>query len=192
MSWEGDDEIYRMKLEPDSHLYNKLCNPFVNISLPVSTLTIGTGVAEYNVELSAPFCQGRSISCDSGSLLVGRVSEANSPNAIDACADGEDTRTIYTESIKRILVSSQNGEDLRGGDSVKIQTTVISFAKLDRVDLYYASDAINPVWRYITTLSPVEGESNVAVPNSKLPDISYTLPKCLSTSGCKQAVRQVK
>jgi hypothetical protein len=205
-----------MTLQPDSQLYAKLCNPPSNVSLPSSTLTNGTGIAKYDSSLSAPFCQGVSNSCDSSNLLAGRATEANAPNTIDKCSDGNDSTVTYTESVKRISVSSVNGNGLRGGDLVKIQATVISFAKLDRyvlqsfasnsfgvfifslsfsehnisrVDYYFTSNAASPDWKFITTVAPLIGETNVTVPNTRFPDVRYILPQCLSVSGCKQAVR---
>ena len=188
LNWVGDEEVHRLKLQPGSQLFQTLCNPTIT-SLPSSTLLDGTGIADYDVTLSAPLCQGRYSSCDSTDLLNGRVGEVNGPNTIDGCADGQDTESSYPESIKRIAVSSVNGDNFRGGDLVIVQATVISFAKLDRVDLYYTSDAMSPQWKLITTISPLVGESDLKAPYMRFEDISYTLPKCLSIGGCKQAVR---
>ena len=74
---------------------------------------------------------------------------------------------------------------------MKIKATVISgengFLR-DRVDFYYAEDASNPHWIYITTVTPVRGEHIVALPRqtSFATEIRYTLPKCSATAGCKQ------
>ena len=188
LNWEGDEEVHRMKLQPGSQLYQSLCNP-TSKSLPSSTLSDGTGIADYDSTLFAPLCQGRYNSCDSNDLLTGRVGEVNGPNTIDVCADGQDSESSYPESIKRIVVSSVNGDNFRGGDLVKVQATVISFAKLDRVDLYYTSDASSAQWKLITTVSPLIGEHVLRTPYMRFPDVIYTLPKCLLTAGCKQAVR---
>jgi hypothetical protein len=107
--WEGDKEVQRMSLHPGSPLYNKLCNP-TNASLPTSTLVTGTGIAAYDANFTAPFCQGKFSSCDSGTLLAGRyTSEANYPNTIDSCTDGSNTTANSTESVTRIKVSSVDG-----------------------------------------------------------------------------------
>ena len=177
-----------MLLQPGSPLYNKLCNP-TGASLPVSTLSPGSGIAQYDQTLTAPLCEGSSSSCDSVSLLAGRVNETNSPNTIDGCSDGADTAAENSECVKRIIVSSTSGSDMRGGDLVKIQATVIAYSKQDRVDFYFAADANAPDWKLITIVAPVADESNVTVPYTTFPDITYTLPKCLTGSGCKQAVR---
>eukprot|EP00804_Cyclotella_cryptica_P019763 CCRYP_009664-RA/>CCRYP_009664-RA protein AED:0.11 eAED:0.11 QI:135/1/0.94/1/1/1/17/0/2177 len=192
--WEGNPEVQRMSLYPGSQLYNKLCNP-TNASLPSSTLFSGTGVAQYDATFTAPFCQGSSNSCDSGTLLLGRASEENASNTIDGCSDGKDNSTTYPDSVSRIIVTSINGDDLRGGFDAKINATVISRSRKDRVDFYFASDASSPVWQFITTVNPLETvpprEMEVTLPYTRFPDITYTLPKCVAASGCKQAVRVV-
>jgi len=121
-SWDGDEEVHRMALDPESSLYRNLCNP-KNSSLPSSSLSLGTGSAVFNATFEAPFCQGSNKQCDSNDdLLDGRVNETNGPNTIDACSDGADTDTNYdTESVKRIIVESMKGTDLRGGELVKMQ-----------------------------------------------------------------------
>ena len=186
--WDGNVEIQRMLRPKGSSLYNKLCNP-TNAELPASTLSPGTEIAQYDVTFTAPLCEVSGRSCDSNTLLDGRVTENNSPNTIDGCSDGDDTTAENTECVKRIIVSSIDGSDMRGGDLVKIQATVIAYSKQDRVDFYYAADASAPDWNLITIVGPVAGESNVTVPYTIFPDITYTLPKCSTESGCKQAVR---
>eukprot|EP00804_Cyclotella_cryptica_P019739 CCRYP_009662-RC/>CCRYP_009662-RC protein AED:0.09 eAED:0.09 QI:0/0.95/0.95/1/0.95/0.95/22/166/2740 len=194
VDWEGNPEVQRMSLYPGSQLYNKLCNP-TNASPPSSTLLSGTGVAQYDATFTAPFCQGSSNRCDSGTLLLGRASEENAPNTIDGCSDGKDNNVTYADSVSRINVTSINGDDLRGGFDAKIQATVISRSRKDRVDFYFASDASSPVWQFITTVNPLETvpprEMEVTLPYTRFPDITYTLPKCVAASGCKQAVRVV-
>ena len=190
-TWNNDPEIHRMTLHPSSPLYNRLCKP-TNAPLPSSTLLSGNGIAQYDATLTAPLCRGRSSSCDSNMLLDGRVNEINGPNTIDSCVDGADTATNVPDySVKRIVVSSVDGNDLRGGDIVRIQATVHASSVRDRVDFYFSANAntMNPNWHFITTVSPVLGVSNVTVPYSTYPDVTYSLPKCSSESGCKQAVR---
>ncbi len=181
-----------MSLHPGSQLYNKLCNP-TNASLPSSTLLSGSGLAQYDSSFTAPVCRGSSNSCDSGDLLLGRASEVNAPNTIDGCSDGQDKNATYNESVSRIIISSINGDELRGGNVAKIQATVISRSRKDRVDFYFASDASSPIWRFITSVAPLETipprEMEVTLPYTRFPDITYTLPNCVTASGCKQAVR---
>lgn len=182
-----------MSLPPGSPLYNKLCNP-TNTPLPSSTLSPGTGVAQYNATLTAPLCQGSNSVCDSTSLLEGRSAyETNSPNTLDDCSDGADNTTEFIESVKRISVSSVDNSELRGGNLAKIEATVVVHNIKNRVDFYFAADADNPDWKYITVVAPQVGDSVVTVPynstDSLTSAITYTLPQCTSQSGCKQAVR---
>jgi leucyl aminopeptidase len=177
-----------MMLHLNSPLYTKLCNP-TNAPLPSSTLSSGTGTAQYDSTFTAPFCQGSSSSCDSDSLLNGRVGESNSPNTIDGCSDGGDTTVTYTEAVNRIVVSSVDGSDLRGGNLVKIEATVNAYSKKDRVDFYFAANATSPNWKFITAALPLAGESIITLPYTNFTGITYTLPKCSSESGCKQAIR---
>jgi hypothetical protein len=66
-----------------------------------------TGIATYDADFTAPFCQGKSSSCDSGTLLAGRHTfEENYPNTIDSCTDGSNTTANSTESVTRIKISS--------------------------------------------------------------------------------------
>lgn len=190
LRWEGDIEVQRMKLHPNSQLYNALCNP-TNAPLPSSTLSSGTGVAKRETAFNAPYCKGSFSSCDSGDLLRGI--EDNPPSTVDGCADGKDMNS-YTTSITQLKVMTIDGNDLRGGDHVKIEATIISFSKLDRVDFYYSQDAIaaSVDWTFITTVAPIDAantETVVTLPYSTFPDIEYTIPKCLEESGCKQAIR---
>lgn len=178
-----------MTLQPNSQLYNKLCNPIPFAPSPASTLASGTGIAMHDQRNLVPLCQGSYGSCDSGDLLIGRVSEVHKPNTLDGCADGADSTAAYNESVKQIVVSAINNDVLRGGVMVKIQATVISYSKYDRVDYFFTSNATMADWKFITTVAPLEGESNVTAPSNSFPDITYTLPKCLSTSHCRQAVR---
>jgi hypothetical protein len=82
--------------------------------------------------------------------------------------------------------------DMRGGDLVKIQATVTNRYTRDRVDFYYAADATNPQWVFITTAAPTAfyplRDAEVLLPRTN-PDITFTLPKCLDPAGCKQAIR---
>jgi len=194
--WQSDSTYYdqefeQLTLTSDSPLYTKLCNP-KNPQPPTTSLAAGTGSAEYNAALSsAPLCQGSESFCDSNSLLEGRgVNEPNAHNTIDACTDGTDT--TYDESVKNIVVSTVKGDDLRGGELVKIEAMVISERIGDVVDFYYTDNATSdPEWLFITRVSPPVGESIVNVKNTDFPEITYTLPKCVSPEGCRQAVRVV-
>ena len=183
--YKDADEINRLTLEPDSPLFNKLCQP-KNPSLPFSSLASGTGTALYSASYGAPFCQGSNTLCSSATLLEGRANNPNEPNTIDGCADGTDTAFDY-ESVKQIVVEAvKAGNELRGGELVNIKATVIAYSKSDQVDFYYTADANNPEWIFITKVAPLVGENVVTVPMTDFPEIRYNLPKCTSSSGCQQ------
>jgi len=192
--WEGNENIYRLSLDNDSKLRQKLCNPKGNPG-STSPLSSGTGVATSNdLHFTAPYCHGRNSQCDSDTSLEGRSTfETNGPNTIDQCQDGSDTTPEYSESVKRIIVASANGEDLRGGEKVRIQATLTSYNVYDRVDFYFTSDATleSPKWIFLTTVAPTAGESNITQPLNSNPFIELTLPKCpVNNAGaCQQAVR---
>lgn len=188
---DGNDEVYRLTLDPESQLFNMLCNP-KGSSLPSSSLTAGSGVAVYDdAYFTAPFCAGSNSKCDSSTLLEGRSVEANKPNTIDNCYDGSDATSTNYESVKRISIQSVNGNALRGGDVVEIEATIVAYSESDRVDYYYTANVDSPQWTFITSVAPKTGESTVMHPSSTFPGVAFTLPKCSSESGCKQAVRVV-
>ena len=78
------------------------------------------------------------------------------------------------------------GNDLRGGETVRIEATVIGYSKTDQYDFYYAADASNPDWVFITKVTGKGGEHIATVPMIDYPDIRFTLPKCMSEAGCQQ------
>lgn len=172
-----------------SPLFEKICQPkpFQN---PASSLVAGSGLAAYSSTFGAPACEGINHKCDSEDLLVGRHTEVNGPNTIDTCEDGSSVDNEY-ESVSAIVVQTVGGESfpLRGGSLVSIKATVIAYNKNDKVDYYVASDATNPVWKYITTVSPTVGEQVVTVPYGAEPEIRIQLPPCYEEDSCKQAVR---
>ena len=183
--WYGDKEIQRMQLDSSSPLFNKLCKP-KNPALPTTTLVSGNGMATFDGTLGAPLCLGSNVTCSSGSLLEGRVDEANSPNTIDGCNDGTATGD---DSVESIIVESVSGTDLRGDTLVNIRATVRSPDIRSRVDFWYTADASNPDWIHITTVAPVVNATNaleVSLPRTSSSEIRYTLPKCTSPSGCRQ------
>lgn len=215
-SWYQDPhEVYRMTLDPGSDLYNALCTPRNPVvGLPPTTLSAGEGNANFDItSFGAPFCTGSNTKCDSGTWLEGNSLEKECGSGddatsctIDGCVDGSvdgseivkssgasfDPQRFLTESVKQIIVESVGSNDLRGGTPVKIKATVISGEShgdpRGRVDFYYAEDASNPDWIYITTVTPVRGEHIVALPRqtSFATEIRYTLPKCSAAAGCKQ------
>jgi hypothetical protein len=166
-----------MTLDPGSDLYNALCTPRNPVvGLPPTTLSAGEGNANFDItSFGAPFCTGSNTKCDSGTWLEGNSLEKECGSGddatsctIDGCIDGSvddsellktsgasfNPQRFLTESVKKIVVESVAGNDLRGGTPVKIKATVISGENgffRDRVDFYYAEDASNPDWIFITT-----------------------------------------
>ena len=173
-----DDEFRRFSLEGGSALYTELCNPKSGVTEPTTTLTAGTATATHDSTLGAPTCLGRASKCDSGSTLEGRRVEANSPNTLDDCLDGDDT-TEYAvdESVKKIVVETISGNDLRGGEQVTLKATAAVLSKSDRVDYYYAADATSPVWKHLTTMAPPEGEQELQFNYAREPNVVYRLPQ---------------
>jgi hypothetical protein len=118
-------------------------------------------VAAYDSVLKAPKCAQLGAGCDSVSLLDGRDTmsggpEPNQPNTINnSCADNTSGTYHLDESVDRIKVSTLDGSDLAPGKTVKIEVTVWAFSSSNNfLDLFYASDAADPSWIEIGTVSP--------------------------------------
>ena len=188
--WEGDPEVHRFSLEPDSPLFNRLCNPTGNLP-PVLSLELGDGIASYDNSFTAPYCQGKNEKCDSSTLLEDRAIEGNTPNTIDDCTDGKNATDAYPESVTHVVVESVKGNLLRGGELVKIKANVKAFSNKDRVDFYYTADATSspPKWIFITTVAVPSAGDFAVNENIINAGIEFTLPKCTDEAGCKQAVR---
>jgi F5/8 type C domain-containing protein len=148
-------------------------------------LSLLTHTAAYDAALKAPRCTGPAGECDSGALLVGRDSiiggpEPNQPNTInDSCGDGTLGTFHVDESIDHLRIVTVDGGSFAPGKTVRILTTVWSFAS-DFLDLYYASDAATPSWTYLTTIIPAD------VRGLQTLSATYVLP-----AGATQAVRAV-
>ncbi len=81
--------------------------------------------------------------------------EPNQPNTIhSSCADGTAGSFHTSESIDQLSVRSHSGL-LMPGALVQVTATVWAADKdQDALDLYYTSNADNPLWTYLTTLVP--------------------------------------
>ncbi len=213
-----DDEVRKLQLNfeggvnsagttfPASPLFDKLCRRNQSFQYPTSSLAGGTGQAEYDSSIGAPKCDGSVSICDSGNLLENRYPfEPNSShNTIDDCNDGipdpsatsppqlltGETSAVVTESVNRIVVEAVGGSVIRGGSWVSIQATVTPYNRNDHVDYYYAADAANPMWTYITTVSPrIDlGDHEVTLPRVSREKITFQLPNC-DMDHCDVAVR---
>lgn len=141
--------------------------------------------ASYDSTRKVPVCTVAASSCDTGSLLVNSRdnisggAEPNPPNTINnSCADGTSGGYHIYESIDQIKVSTQDGAIFAPNATVRIDVKVWVFSlTLDKLDLYYASDANSPTWTLIATITP----SGVGAQNLSA---NYTLP-----AGNLQAVR---
>ncbi|HEX6188376.1 MAG TPA: peptidoglycan DD-metalloendopeptidase family protein [Pyrinomonadaceae bacterium] len=121
----------------------------------------GGGTVSYDSVLKAPRCAQVGSICDSGALLNGRDgitggAEPNQPNTIyTSCPDNTVGTYHIDESIDRIRISTLDGSNLAAGKAIRIEVTVWAFATdRDYLDLFYASDATNPNWQFIATLTP--------------------------------------
>jgi leucyl aminopeptidase len=110
----------------------------------------------------------------------GKGPEPNQPNTInDSCPDGTLGTYHADESNDRLAVSTLDGSALAPGKVVRIDATVWAWVtpSADKLDLYYAADATNPVWTFVATLTPPGS-------GQRLLSATYTLP-----AGPVQAVR---
>jgi alpha-tubulin suppressor-like RCC1 family protein len=118
-------------------------------------------VAVYDSYVRTPVCYASGVGCDSGVLLDGRAGlgpERNAPNTLvgSVCADGTAGGYHSDESLDRLLIRSVDGTPMRQGRAVVVEATVWAWAGggSDVLDLYYTSDAFNPSWTFLTTLTP--------------------------------------
>jgi PKD repeat protein len=139
--------------------------------------------ATYDPVLKAPRCATSSSICDTGDLVNGRGvvgPEPNAPNTINnSCSDGGLGQYHFDESIDRIRVFTLEGTPMAPGATVQIEVTAFVYSGFtsDHLDLFYAADANNPVWTYLTTIAPPGSGTRVL-------STTYTLPQ-----GSLQAVR---
>jgi len=157
------------------NLQAKAYDPSGNVGLsdvvPVNTYN---GLAVYDSTRKAPKCSLIGTICDSGTLLNGRAGlgpEPNQPNTINAsCADGT-TGTYHVDpSIDAVKVTSLDGRPLRFGATARIDVTVwTKLPSTERLDLYFASNAISPSWVFLRTLTPTATGARTLT-------TTYTLP----------------
>jgi leucyl aminopeptidase len=147
-------------------------------------VTVNNQTAVFSAALRAPTCGTVAGLCDSGPTLLngrdGKGPEPNQPNTINGtCADG--TQGVYhsDESTDRVRVLTTDGLPFAAGKMVRVEATVWAWTtpSADKLDLYYAADALGPVWTLIGTLTPPGAGSRVL-------STTYTLP-----TGSLQAVR---
>jgi len=168
--------------------FSGFTNP-VNITMngPITQTARFTGgqPAVYDSTLKAPRCLQPNSVCESGALLNGRDTinqgnEPNQPNTINnSCEDGTGGSYHQDESLDHIRVQTLDGSNFLPGKTVRIDAAVWAFSNQSNfLDLYYAADAANPNWVYITTVQPTQVGAQVL-------SATYTLPSGASS----QAVR---
>ncbi|MCY1078279.1 Ig-like domain-containing protein [Archangium lansingense] len=157
--------------------YDAVGNVGTSTQLTVSTSQPGSAIHDYYY-LRAPKCSTPTPICDTTATVKGRhTAESYGPNTINAaCADG--TASLEAQKINRIRLSSVDGENFTQGQRVRIEVHVLALdTATDALDLFYATDALNPAWTYLTTLQP--GATGAQVLSTE-----YVLP-----GGKLQAVR---
>ncbi len=149
-------------------------------SPPIPVKVHHPGTAVFDPVLGAPKCDTVNNLCDTQKLVMERNSlEPHAPNTLDGCADGTSLDQAFSERIHRIIVTRVGGEFLAEKRRAKISVVVVGdVLNQNAIDLFYASDATNPSWTYITTRQPLIYGSH------SLDDVEYVLPE-----GNLQAVR---
>lgn len=155
-------------------------------SSPVTFTVNNPGVATYDPVLKAPKCGSAGALCSTGSASEkGRGPlgpEPNAPNTLGgSCPDGDTGTYQSDESLEALKVYTVDGTNFAAGKTVTIEAKVWAYSTpgYDSLDLYSAPDATNPVWTYITTLTPAGAGLQTL-------SATYTLP-----TGSLQAIRGV-
>jgi hypothetical protein len=131
----------------------------------------GGGNAQYNDWLGAPICFAEGTECYSGDRIDGRgVYEANQPNTLDDCPDGEEGDYRSGAQLDSLHIFTSNGLPMVTGGEVTLEATVwAGDTGTEALDLFYATNAKYPDWSYLTTLYPEGGMSQVLTTSFTLP-----------------------
>jgi len=139
--------------------------------------TFEPDIAEYDASLGGPKCSSLTSHCKSGDLLKGRGTvagkeEPNKPNSKDDCVDGNGGQYKLDESIEVIELKTVSGNRFQKGEEVEISVEVFAWGQgtNDYLDLWYAEDADDPDWKYITTEQPTRGGISTITATYVLPD----------------------
>ncbi|KFE60805.1 Ig-like domain-containing protein [Hyalangium minutum] len=126
------------------------------------------GKASFDPNLLAPVCLGTGTQCDSGTLLNGRGPlmgpELNTPNTLGgSCPDGLEGWYQIDPSIERIRIVHDGGSLLSPGKQVRVEVSFFASYEpfFERLDLFSASDARNPVWAQFASLVPKDIGANL-------------------------------
>jgi len=151
------------------------------VSAPVTVETSNPGNVRFDPLLKVPRCDTVAERCDALTLVRGRGpgSEPNSPNTLDGCLDG--TRSGLAENIRGLRVIAADGMALTAGKRVRVEVDVVTDNKdsvpVDRLVVYSAADATQPVWTQMATVAPLKVGAQTLL-------VEYVLP-----AGGLQAVR---
>jgi subtilisin family serine protease len=150
----------------------------VSVILTVTRVVV-PGNATYDATLMVPRCATVGSYCDTGGIIDGRANlgpETNAPNSLKGtCADGTSGTYHNDESLDRLKVSTTDNTPLAAGKTVLIEATVWSYNTSDYLDLYFAPDANNPSWTFITT-KQATGSQKVEVLSTTFTLPTATLP----------------
>ena len=142
-------------------LTSRAYDAFGNVGTSAATVVVTSnpGNAGYDATFRAPTCGAVGSRCDTTTLVKGRGPvgpERDAPNNLyGACPDGVNGSYRSDESVERIRITRLDGTDFAPGKRVRIDVDVWAYSSYgDHLDLYYAADAANPAWVYLTTLSP--------------------------------------
>jgi subtilisin family serine protease len=134
----------------------------VAASQPVTVFINNPGNARFDPGLKVPRCEGPAARCDTRELIKGRGPvgpERSAPNTLDGCPDGQSGSYRLDESIEALRVIREDGTVLASGKRVRIEADVWAYdGSSDSLELYYAADATQPSWTYLTTLTPADSE----------------------------------
>jgi hypothetical protein len=147
---------------------------------PTTSAPAGPQVAFFDSNYGAPRCASPGNSCSTGSLVAGRGDvtpiEPNLPNTIDGCTDGNSGIYKIDESIERIIVrtgsiNDESDANMVAGEIVTIHAFVHAWqtGASDTADFYYATDASNPDWQYIGSITPPGGQSQELKMSYRIP-----------------------
>ncbi len=130
-------------------------------SAPVDVAIQNVGNATFDPQWQVPTCASVGSRCDSVWLLEGRGgppgTELHAPNTLGgSCADGTHRVDLPSPTLERLAIFREDGGKLAEDKRVTVQATVRANHQhwSQHLDLYSAADASNPVWTYLTTLTP--------------------------------------
>ncbi len=144
-------------------------------SNPVFVTVAGAANARYDATRLAATCAARGSFCDTGTLLEGRDllgPEVHAPSTLRAsCPDGNLGRYLQEESIERIVLRTDDGLELAPGKEARVDVTVFASSAFDadELDLYHATGADSPAWRWVATLRPARAGLQVLSATYRLP-----------------------